>query len=226
MASFRGSGRKILGTHTHFVHHPPYTLKPSTYVYTYSSYMRNCGCVQGMNTCLVALYSTLVFMLVFTIANSVYINVNVHPLAICCHQDTAYPTFLYQVLEECWQQEQFQRPPSELLHTALTELTGLSVRGGGSPTQNTQALLLDSYLLWNNRRLSTVHGTVMEGNSGDSVPRFVACASLSSLDNSCTSIVAMSLSQQEYMGECTMETKVGMHILVLVCVACNCDNDT
>ena len=143
-----------------------------------------------------------------------YVNIDVYPLTFCCYQDTAYPTFLYQVLEECWQQEQFLRPPSQLLHMALTKLTGLSVRGGGSPTQNTQALLLDSYVLWNNRRLSTVHSTVVEGNSGDGGPRFVTCASLSSLDNKSTNIVALSLSQQEYMGECTMETKVGIYIYV------------
>ena len=92
------------------------------------------------------------------------------------------------------------------------------MRGGGSPTQNTQALLLDSYLLWNNRRLSAIHSTVVEGSSGDGGPQIVACASLSSLDTNSTSIVALSLSQQEYMGECTMETKVGVYIYIYIYV--------
>ena len=90
------------------------------------------------------------------------------------------------------------------------------MRGGGSPTQNTQALLLDSYLLWNNRRLSAIHSTVVEGSSGDGGPQIVACASLSSLDSNSTSIVALSLTQQEYMGEYTMETKVGVYIYIYI----------
>ena len=83
-------------------------------------------------------------------------------------QDPAYPTFLYQVLEECWQQEQQCRPPAPLLHSALTRLTGLSVRGGGAPSQTTQCLLLDSFLLHRNRRVSAVHSVVRGGGDSSS----------------------------------------------------------
>lgn len=135
-------------------------------------------------------------------------------------QDTAYPTFLYQVLEECWQQEQFRRPTSELLHTALVGLTGLSVRGGGGPTQTTHGLLLDSYMLHCSSRVSAIH-SVMGGDGGICGSQFLACAALSSLDdNNCASIVALQLSQQNRMVECSMETKVGTFYIMSCASAC------
>ena len=123
-------------------------------------------------------------------------------------QDTPYPTFLYQVLEECWQQEQFRRPPAELLHTALVRLTGLSVRGvRGQPIHTTHSLLLDSYLLYHSSRLSVIH-SVVDGNGVDEGSRFVACAALSSLADNCTSIIALTLSHQQCIEDCRVSTKV------------------
>ena len=142
-------------------------------------------------------------------------------------QDPAYPTFLYQVLEECWQQEQQCRPPAPLLHSALTRLTGLSVRGGGAPSQTTQSLLLDSFLLHRNRRVSAVHSVVRGGGDSSSSTgicngggggggrngdggrvRVEMCAALSSLDEDSTSIMTLSLTQHHEEEDCRLEAKV------------------
>jgi hypothetical protein len=82
-------------------------------------------------------------------------------------KDTPYPSFLYQLLEESWQQEQFGRPSAELLHLALMELTGLSVRPESTPAQSPHILLLDSYVLYRRSRLSAIHCVVGSEGGGE-----------------------------------------------------------
>ena len=130
---------------------------------------------------------------------------------MCTHsfpQDTPYPSFLYQVLEECWQQEQYRRPSAELLHSALSELTGLAVRPGSRPAQSSQSLLLDSYLLYRNSRLSAVDCLVGGGGEEGGQQQVVMCAALSSLADSSTSIVSLRLTSEQHTQDYTMETKV------------------
>ena len=115
-------------------------------------------------------------------------------------QDTIYPAFLYQLLEECWLQEHFRRPSASLLHTALAAFTGILVRDG-TPAHVSRCLLLDTFQLHKSSRMSAIHNLVTESSLHVS-------AALSSPDEDHTSIVKLSLHQSE--GFSRMEVKVSV----------------
>ena len=104
-----------------------------------------------------------------------------------------------------------------MLHTAMMNLTGLSVRPDNNPAQSTQGLLLDSYVLYRSSRLSVIHSVVERDREGGG-SRYVACAALSSLNDASTSIVALNLSHEDSDQQCTMRTKVQFFLCVYMYV--------
>lgn len=116
--------------------------------------------------------------------------------------DAIYPIFLYHLLEECWQQDHLCRPSAALLHTALVNLTGLSVKGDTHLVMK-ESMLLDSFLLHQNSRVSAVHSVVVDSS-------VLISAALSSLDENHTTI--MSLSLRLFDADYKIEAKVSLYI--------------
>lgn len=81
-------------------------------------------------------------------------------------------------------------------------LTGLSLKDG-APVQTTQSLLLDTFQVHQSSRVSAIHSLVVESS-------FHMLAALSSLDEDHTSIMRLSLYQNE--GVSRMEAKVSNNL--------------
>lgn len=73
-------------------------------------------------------------------------------------QDTAYPPLLFQILEDCWQQEHYLRPSAEQLCATIKQLTGLSMEENqpATPAEG-GSILLDSFTLHQENRISAAH---------------------------------------------------------------------
>lgn len=71
--------------------------------------------------------------------------------------------------------------------------------------------MLDSYILYRSSRLSVIHSIVVdddEKGEGGKELRYVACAALSSINDTSTSIIALNLNQQDNVQQCIMKKKV------------------
>ena len=69
-------------------------------------------------------------------------------------QDTAYPPLLFQILEDCWQQEYYLRPSAQHLYSAISELSQLTIAGDHAPSTDRRSVLLDSFTLHQDQRVS------------------------------------------------------------------------
>lgn len=99
-------------------------------------------------------------------------------------QDTAYPPLLFQILEDCWQQEHYLRPSAELLYTTIKELTGLSMEENRPSLPENSSVLLDSFTLHQQNRVSAAH-------CHDSRGGVDVCAAVSGQDGMTTDVVVM-----------------------------------
>ncbi len=86
-----------------------------------------------------------------------------------------------QVLEDCWQHEHYLRPSAEHIYNTIRALTDLTIDENQAATSVRQNILLDSFTLHQEHRISAVH--CYENEYG-----FEACAAISGYDGS-TAIV-------------------------------------
>ena len=108
-------------------------------------------------------------------------------------QDIGYPPLLFQILEDCWQQEHYLRPSAEHIHSTIRALTDLSIAENQVATPAKQSILLDSFTLHQEHRISAVH--CFERETG-----LEACAAISGQDGS-TAIVNVVYSEENAKSE-------------------------
>lgn len=103
---------------------------------------------------------------------------------VLAEQDTLYPLFFFQFLEDCWHQEHFKRPSALSLYKAVVRLSGSfsTVSKKEEPTsQELQGILLDSYTLHQGHRISACETVVSQDS-------YTACVALSAPDDFSTTI--------------------------------------
>lgn len=74
-------------------------------------------------------------------------------------QDTTYSPLLFQILEDCWQQDHFLRPSAEQLHNTIKELTSLTLAENqlAPPGGERAGILLDSFTVHTSHRVTASH---------------------------------------------------------------------
>ena len=103
---------------------------------------------------------------------------------VLAEQDTLYPLFFFQFLEDCWHQEHFKRPSAVSLYKTVVRLSGSFSTASKKEepiNQELQGVLLDSYILHQSHRISACETVV----SKDS---YTACLALCAPDDFSTTI--------------------------------------
>ena len=101
-------------------------------------------------------------------------------------QDPSYPLYLFQTLEDCWQQQHYDRPSAELLCGVLMQLTGLdfNTQHKGYQSRELGAVLLDSYTLHHDKRVARSEVICTEG-------KVDLCVALATRDDMSTTIATV-----------------------------------
>lgn len=100
------------------------------------------------------------------------------------YQDTLYPLFFFQFLEDCWHQEHFKRPSALSLYKAALRLSGSFSSPSnkeGLKDHDLQGVLLDSYTLHQGHRISVCETSANQDS-------YTACVALSAPDDYSTTI--------------------------------------
>jgi hypothetical protein len=121
-------------------------------------------------------------------------------------QDPAYPPLLFEILEDCWQQEYYLRPSAEHLHSSIRELSELTIIENQPPVTNRHSVLLDSFTLHQEHRASVSHCYDVEGVG------FGVCAAVGE-ENGTTSILNAQYRPQDSKNELQYVVSTGGVVL-------------
>ena len=114
-------------------------------------------------------------------------------------QDSSYPLYLYQALEDCWKQEHYNRPPAEDLCRVLMKLTGLKFSENTCSCQEMTAILLDSYTLHPDKRIARSEVTCTDG-------KVDICVAMATRDDTSTTIATIKY-QDDIRSELALEVR-------------------
>ena len=131
---------------------------------------------------------------------------------IPAEQDTLYPLFFFQFLEDCWHQEHFKRPSALSLYKAVVRLSGSfnAVSKKEEPmNQELQGVLLDSYTLHQGHRISACETVVCKDS-------YTACVALSAPDDLCTTIALAKYNKEDPKTE--LQAEVFHNHYCIMCV--------